>query len=234
MCNTLWLALIRIRIKSIQDLYHRDPIQAAPISYFTLIITPYSSVAFRNMALTQLASNDNQPPPSPPDQSSGTVIPWICSYQRIWRTPNSMEFRGAARVSEIGALEVPWNSMELLVSAKLAHSKFHGIPRNCSCQRNWRSPSLMEFHRIPWNCSWQRNWCTPRSIEFQGTARVSDIGALHVPWNSNEYFLFVIWWNHLVSSILWVLNLDRFRGIWASKLWWKLYSILPEELISVY
>ena len=27
-----------------------------------------------------------------------------------------MEFHGTARVIEIGALEVPWNSMELLVS----------------------------------------------------------------------------------------------------------------------
>ena len=35
---------------------------------------------------------------------------------------NSMEFRGTALVIEIGALLVPWNSMELLVSAKLAHS----------------------------------------------------------------------------------------------------------------
>ena len=41
-----------------------------------------------------------------------------------------MDFHGTARVSEIGAFQVPWNSMELLVSAKLAHSKFHGIPWN--------------------------------------------------------------------------------------------------------
>ena len=47
--------------------------------------------------------------------------------------------------------------MELLVSAKLAHLKFHGIPWNYSCQRNWRISS---------------------SMEFQGTARVSEIGAL--------------------------------------------------------
>ena len=32
---------------------------------------------------------------------------------------NSMEFHGTARVIEIGALEVPWNSMELLVSWNL-------------------------------------------------------------------------------------------------------------------
>ena len=52
-----------------------------------------------------------------------------------------MEFHGTARVIEIGALEGPWNSMELLVSSKLAHSKFHGIPWNCWCQ----------FYGIPWN-----------------------------------------------------------------------------------
>ena len=111
-------------------------------------------------------------------------FPWNCSCHRNWRTPNSMEFHGTARVSkigallvpwnfmefhgtarvsEIGALQIPWNSMEL--SAKLAHPKFHGIPWSCSCHRNWRTPSSMEFH---------------------GTARVIEIGALQVPWNSME------------------------------------------------
>ena len=52
-----------------------------------------------------------------------------------------MEFHGTARVSEIGALEIPWNSMELIMSSKLVHLKFHGIPWNCWCQ----------FHGIPWN-----------------------------------------------------------------------------------
>ena len=37
----------------------------------------------------------------------------IGAFQVPW---NSMEFHGTARVIEIGALEVPWNSMELLVS----------------------------------------------------------------------------------------------------------------------
>ena len=76
-----------------------------------------------------------------------------------------MEFHGNAHVIEIGALLGPWNSMEMLVSAKLAHLKFHGNRWNCSCQRNWRIPSSMDFH---------------------GTARVSEIGALEVPWNSME------------------------------------------------
>ena len=92
-------------------------------------------------------------------------IPWNCSCQWNWRKASSMEFHGTSRVSEIGALQVPWNSMELLVSAKLAHFKFHGIPCNCSCHWNWRTSSSMEFH---------------------GTARVSEIGALQVPWNSIE------------------------------------------------
>ena len=68
-----------------------------------------------------------------------------------------MEFHGTSQVIEIGALQVPWNSMELLESSKLAQPKFHGIPLNFSCQRNWRTSSSMEFH---------------------GTARVSKIGAL--------------------------------------------------------
>ena len=57
-------------------------------------------------------------------------IPWNFACQRNWRTSSSMEFHGTARVSKIGALQVPWNSMDLLVSAKLVHFKFHGIPWN--------------------------------------------------------------------------------------------------------
>ena len=146
-------------------------------------------------------------------------IPWNFSCQRNRRTSSSMEFHGTARVSEIGALVVAWNSMELLVSTKLVPSNFHGIPWNFSCQRNLRTSGSMEFHRfarvseigalivpwnsmellvlsklshlkfhgIPWNCSCHRNWRTPSSIEFHGTARVSEIGALKVPWNSTEF-----------------------------------------------
>ena len=98
-----------------------------------------------------------------------------------------MEFHGTARGREIGALQVPRISMELLVSAKLAHHKFHGIPWNFSCQRNWRTSNSMEFHGtarvieigaylIPWN-----------SMEFHGNARVIEISALLVPWNSMEF-----------------------------------------------
>ena len=104
----------------------------------------------------------------------GTIIPFSIDYilhgtarvseigalQVPW---NSMEFHGTALFSEIGALQVPWKSVELLVSAKLAHSKLHGIP--------WNSMELLvsaklahsKFHGIPWNCSCQRNWRTPSS-----------------------------------------------------------------------
>ena len=44
----------------------------------------------------------------------------------------------------------------------------------------------MEFHGIPRNCSGQRNWRILSSMEFHGTARISEIGALLVPWNSME------------------------------------------------
>ena len=124
-------------------------------------------------------------------------IPWNCSCQWNWLTRNSteshgtvrgseidtpcsMEFHGPDRVIEIDAHEIqfhatPWNSMEMLMIAKLAHSKFHGIPWNswnCWGQRNWRTLNSTEFHRIPWNCSCQRNWHPSNSTEFPG-----------IPWN---------------------------------------------------
>ena len=115
------------------------------------------------------------------------VIPWNCSCQRNWRTLSSMEFRGTARVIEIGALLVPWNSMELLVSSKLAHHKFLGIPWNCSCQRNWRTSSSMEYHE---------------------TARVIELGALLVPWNP---------WNSMELLVSSKLVHSKFHGIaWNS------------------
>ena len=101
-------------------------------------------------------------------------IPWNCSCHQNWCATSFTEFHGTARVIEIGALLVPWNSMELLMSSKLAHFKFHGTQWNCTCYRNWCAPSSMEFHgmffylmeplassilwvwnldRIPWNLS---------------------------------------------------------------------------------
>ena len=89
---------------------------------------------------------------------------------------NSMELLVSAKLAHSKFNGIPWNSMELLVSAKLAHSKFHGIPWNFSCQRNWRTPSSMEFNGIPWNFSCQRNWRTPSSMEFHG-----------IPWNCSSH-----------------------------------------------
>ena len=47
-----------------------------------------------------------------------TRVSEIGALQVPW---NSMEFHGTARVIEIGAPKVPWNFMELLLSSKLAH-----------------------------------------------------------------------------------------------------------------
>ena len=99
-----------------------------------------------------------------------------------------INIHGTAGVIEIGAPQIPWNSMELLASSKLAHlehmeilvsaklapSKFHGIPWNCSSQRNRRIPSsmeFMEFHGIPWNCS---------------SAKLAHSKFHGIPWNSME------------------------------------------------
>ena len=111
-------------------------------------------------------------------------IPWNCSCQRNWCILSSMEFHGTARVIKIYALQVPWNAMELIVSAKLAQSKFHGIP--------WNSMELLvsenlahpKFHGIPWNCSCQRNWRTWSSMEFHGNWRTPSSVEFHgIPWN---------------------------------------------------
>ena len=118
-------------------------------------------------------------------------IPWNCSSYRNWRTQSSMEFHGTACVCEIGLLIVPWNSMELFVSLKLAYYKFHGIPWNCFCQRNWRTPSSMEFH---------------------GTARVIEIGALEVPWNPMEL---LVSWNFflLFNGTIGIINALSFKMV---------------------
>ena len=97
-----------------------------------------------------------------------------------------------------------WNNMELLVSnwCTLSSMESQWIPWNCSCHRNWRTPSSMEFQgsghvieigplQFPeilfswiWSCF--PNWPTPSSMEFHGTANVIKIGTLRYPWNSME------------------------------------------------
>ena len=180
-------------------------------------------------------------------------IPWNCSCQRNWRPLNfmelhgitwngschrivtlqvpwnSVEFHGTARVSEIGATKfhlIPWNSVKPLASSILAQSEFHGM--------SWIFTQLLvssklaqsKFHGIPWNCLCQRNGRTPYSMEFHWTARVSEIGALKIPWNSMELLMSAklghskfhgIPWNlfyyyllePFVSPIRRVLNFDR-------------------------
>ena len=77
----------------------------------------------------------------------------------------------------------PPTELELLVSAKIVHPKFHGVLWNCLFHPIWPNPSSMEFHEIgvlhlPWN-----------SMEFHGTASVNEVGALQVPWNSMDLLL---------------------------------------------
>ena len=100
-------------------------------------------------------------------------IPWNCSCQRNWRTSSSMAFHGIPRNCSCQRNLCTPRSIE-----------FHEISRNCSGHRNWRTPSSMEFHGMPWYCSGQRNWRTLSSMEIHGTARVIEIGALRVLWNS--------------------------------------------------
>ena len=59
----------------------------------------------------------------------------------------------------IGALQVPWNSMELLMASILAHLEFHGSDRVSEIgEHQWNSMELLvsvklahyKFHGIPW------------------------------------------------------------------------------------
>ena len=68
-----------------------------------------------------------------------------------------MEFHGTARVSEIGALEVPWNSMEFHGTARVSEIGALQVPRN--------SMELLV----------SSNWCTRSSMEFHGNAGVSSM-----------------------------------------------------------
>ena len=129
--------------------------------------------------------------------------------------PNSMEFHGTTGVVQMlfkkfhGTLEkVPWNFL-----IKISFNEHY------SCHRNWHTWSSMEFHGIPWNCSCHRNWRTHSSMEFHGTARVIEIGAIQVPWNSMELLVSVplnsmepivcYLMEPLVASIHWVFKWDR-------------------------
>ena len=107
-------------------------------------------------------------------------IHWNYSSHRNWRTPNFMEFHGTARVSEICALQVPWNSI-------LFH-KTAPVSEIGALQAPWNSMEFRGTARVS-------DWRTPSSMEFHGTARVRESGALNVP-------KFI--WN--LGRILWNLN----------------------------
>ena len=94
-----------------------------------------------------------------------------------------MELLVSVKLAHLKFHGIPWSSMELLVSGKLGNPnsmEFHGTARN------WRNLYSMElllvssklaqsyFHGIPWNCSCHRNWRTSSSIEFHGN-----------PWSSS-------------------------------------------------
>ena len=109
--------------------------------------------------------------------------------------------------------------MELLVSAKLAHPKFHG--------KTWNSMELLvtaklanpKFHGIAWNSMEMLVSAKLAHLKFHGFTRVIEIGALLVPWNSMELLVSVPWnsmepivcclLEPLISSIPWVLKWDR-------------------------
>ena len=44
------------------------------------------------------------------------------------------------------------------------------------------------FHRIPQNCLCHRNWATASSVEIHGTTGVIKIGKCKVPWNSTKFY----------------------------------------------
>ena len=85
---------------------------------------------------------------------------------------NSMEFHGTARVSEIGATQDQWHSIELRVRQFRWHEQFHGIPWNLKCANFADMRSSMEFHGIPWNFGCANFADTSSSMEFHG-----------IPWN---------------------------------------------------
>ena len=86
--------------------------------------------------------------------------------------------------------------------------KILGIPWNCSCQRNWHTPSSI-FHgtapvsgisafQVPWN-----------PMEFHGTARDGEIGALQVPWNSMKLLVLAKLANPKFHGIPWKCSYQR-------------------------
>ena len=63
-------------------------------------------------------------------------------------------------------------------------------------------------------------------MELYGTAGVSSM---------EFHRTYCVLFNGTIGNIKYTefLNGIEFHGIWISKFWWKLYSIVPDELISV-
>ena len=120
--------------------------------------------------------------------------------------------------------------------------ELHVIPWNCSCHRNWRTPSSMEFLGIPWNCWCHRNWRTPNSMEFHGTARVIDIGALQVPWHSMEFHgtarvieigaLQVPWNSTICNYTICISGITHYVSRYHSKSHWNLFWLKSSMELS--
>ena len=116
---------------------------------------------------------------------------------------NSMEFHGTARVSEIGATQDQWNSMELRVCQFRWHEQFHGIPWNLKCANFADMRSSMEFHgtlgvpislprSVPWN-----------SMEL-GVRQFRWHEQFHgIPWNSMELWVHQFRWHEQFHGIPW-------------------------------
>ena len=110
-------------------------------------------------------------------------IPW--NPMELQKRSMELEFHGTFWGKIKSSMEfhgIIWNpgvwksSMEfLLVSSKLAHSKFHGIPWNCWCQ----------FHVIPWNLLFL----------FNGTIGIINTLSFkwdRIPWNLSSQILMKI------------------------------------------
>ena len=126
-----------------------------------------------------------------------------------------MEFHGTTRVIEIGAVQLPWKSMESHGSARVSEIGALWVPWNSMAFHGTARVIEIGALQVPWNC-----------MELHGIARFGEIGTLQVPWNSMELLVSPILAHSkfhgiprnlfvfnligpLVSSILWVLNLDR-------------------------
>ena len=133
-------------------------------------------------------------------------IPWNCSCQRNWRNTRSMEFHGihgTACVSEIGATQDQWNSMELRVRQFRWHEQFHGIPWNLKCANFAEMRSSMEFHGTlgaPLSLTWAVPW---NSMEFHGTRSAPISLTRAVPWNSMELRMRQFRWHEQFHGIPW-------------------------------